>query len=149
MNEQTNKCVQVKSLWGEPDLPGLQSAPHARSTLAQAGSIPTLCLPLLPARVCHQQQEGLPGTISWAVASSLGPLQEQHLQGSCHTLLLKMRLQLVLQVIMLLACDRHLMQDEVHLIHLKYMLCSTLHCIGSWPSLVAWHKTEEHVIKDS
>ncbi len=121
MNEWSNKCVQGKSLLGEPDLPGPQLAPHARPTLAQAGSIPTLCLPLLPARGYHQQQERLPGTTSWAVASSLGLLQEQHLQGSCHILLLKTRLQQVLQVIMLLACDRHDMQDEIHVVKARYM----------------------------
>jgi hypothetical protein len=120
MNEWSKNCVQVMSLLGEPDLPGPQLAPHARPALAQAGSIPTLCLPLLPARGYHQQQERLPGMTSWAVASSLGPLQEQHLQGSCHYLLLKMSLQLVLQVSMLLACDRHVMQDEVYLVKARY-----------------------------
>ena len=129
MNEWSNKCVQGKSLLGEPDLPGPQLAPHARPTLAQAGSIPTLCLPLLPARGYHQQQERLPGTTSWAVASSLGPLQEQHLQGSCHSLPLKMRLQLVLQVRMVLACEAHLIQDEAHLVQPRYMhvaVCTAL-----------------------
>ncbi len=139
----------MKSLLGEPDLPGPQLAPHARPALAQAGPIPTLCLPLLPTRGYHQQQERLPGMTSWAVASSLGPLQEQRLQGSCHILLLKMRLQLVLQVTMLLACDRDLMQDEVHLITPRYLLCSALHHFGNWFSSVPWHNEKEHVIKDS